>query len=164
VFVTAIAADPSDPNRIWLGGPSGLYESSDQGQTVTQLSSTAVSAIAVDPADPRILVVGGAGLYVSRDGGSTLSNTFDTTNRMNITDIVFGQGNTVYASDGSSRDAGLPVGGRGVLASRTAGQTWTDISLGLPNDDVQSLATSPDGSWLYAGTEGGGVYRLPVGP
>ena len=164
VLVTAIAADPTNPDRIWLGGPSGLYVSTDQGQTVTQLSSTAVSAIAVDPADPRILVVGGDGLYISRDGGSTLSSTYRTPNRMNITDIVFGKGTTVYASDGSGRDAGLPVGGRGVFASRNAGQSWADISFGLPNDDVRSLVTSPDGSWLYAGTEGGSVYRVHLAP
>lgn len=73
----AIAADPDNPDHIWLGGPSGLYVSSDEGQTVTRLSSTPVSA----------------------------------------------------------------------------------LSGGLPNLDVGSLAASPDGRWLYAGTEGGSVYR-----
>ena len=52
VVVKAIAADPTSPDRIWLGGPGGLYVSNDEGQSITQLSSTPVSAIAVDAANP----------------------------------------------------------------------------------------------------------------
>jgi photosystem II stability/assembly factor-like uncharacterized protein len=62
---------------------------------------------------------------------------------------------------GLTRDqAGLPVGGRGVLNSRDGGRSWLNISDGLGNLDVSSLASSPDGQWLYAGTAGGSVYRI----
>lgn len=159
VAVTAIAADPTNPNRIWLGGPSGLYLSGDAGQSVTQLSSTPVTAIAVDPHDAQHLIVGGNGLYLSRDGGNTLRETGRSPFRLHITAVTIANDGAVYAADDASSDAGLPVGGRGVLASGNGGSSWTNISAGLPNLDVSSLATSPDGHWLYAGTEGGSVYR-----
>ncbi|HKC28703.1 MAG TPA: S8 family serine peptidase [Jatrophihabitans sp.] len=160
VVVTAIAADPRDPNKIWLGGPSGFYVSVDGGQTVTQLSKTPVTAIAVDPQNPQSLIVGGGGLYLSRDGGKTLKETAHSPFRLHITAVEIAPGGTAYAADDASSDqAGLPIGGRGVLASANGGGTWTNISAGLPNLDVSSLATSPDGHWLYVGTEGGSVYR-----
>jgi photosystem II stability/assembly factor-like uncharacterized protein len=160
VTVTTIAADPSNPNRIWLGGSSGLYLSGDAGQTVTQLSSTPVTTIAVDPRDAQHLIVGGSGLYLSRDGGTTLRETDRSLFRLHITAVtIASDGNAYAAADASSDQAGLPVGGRGVLASGDGGSTWTNISAGLPNLDVSSVTTSPDGHWLYAGTEGGSVYR-----
>jgi photosystem II stability/assembly factor-like uncharacterized protein len=58
VPVTAIAADPANPARIWLGGPAGLFVSNDEGQSITQLSTTPVTAIAADPANPGHLVAG----------------------------------------------------------------------------------------------------------
>ena len=160
VVVTAVAGDPTNPNRIWLGGPSGLYLSVDAGQTVTQLSSTPVTAIAVDPQDPQQLIIGGNGLYLSSDGGKTLRETDRSPYRLHITAVTIASDGRSYAADDASADqSGLPIGGRGVLASGNGGSTWTNIADGLPNLDVSSLATSPDGRWLYAGTEGGSVYR-----
>lgn len=163
VVVQAIAADPTNPDRIWLGGPDGLYVSNDEGQSITRLSSTPVSAIAVDPANPQHLVVGGNGLFISSDGGQTLRATDRSPFRLNISALEIAPGGAIYAADDATSDAaGLPIGGRGVLASTNHGQTWTNISAGLPNPDVTSLAVSPDGNWLYAGTEGGSIYRMPT--
>jgi subtilisin family serine protease len=162
--VTAIAADPTDPQRIWLGGPSGLYRSDDEGQTVTQLSGAPVSALAIDPRDPSHLVVGGDGLFESHDGGRHLSAAITSGFRLSVTAIQFGPHGSVYAADAAASDSsGLPVGGRGVLASRDGGHSWHNVSDGLANLDVESLAVSPDGQWLYAGTTGGSVYRYPTG-
>lgn len=161
VPVTAIAADPDDPDHVWLGGPGGLYVSADDGQTITQLSAVPVTALAVDPKNDRHLIVGGDGLYDSRDGGHTLTPARTSGFRLNITAVLFAANGHIYTADDAAEDqAGLPVGGRGVLASTDSGRSYTSISAGLPNLDVAALALSPDGSWLYAGTEGGGVYRL----
>ena len=53
--------------------------------------------------------------------------------------------------------------GGGIWKTTDAGHTWNNISAGLANRDVESLAVSPDGRWLYAGTTGGSVYRHPAG-
>jgi len=161
VEVTAIAADPHNPDHLWLGGPGGLYRSDDQGQTVRRLSATPVSSLALDPHNADHLVIGGNGLYDSRDGGRTVKAAATSGFRLNITALTFGADGQLFAADGDSKDeAGLPVGGRGVLNSRDGGRSWHNISDGLPNLDVASVITSPDGKWLYAGTEGGGVYRI----
>ena len=163
VLVTAIAAEPQNPNRIWLGGPDGLFRSDDQGQTVTKLSGVAVSAIALDPRSAAHLVVGGDSLYDSRDGGRTLAAATTSGFRLDVSALAFGSDGQIYAADSAAADqAGLPVGGRGVLASRDGGRSWHNISAGLANPDVASLALSPDGRWLYAGTAGGGVYRIKI--
>ena len=161
---TAMAADPTNADALWLGGPDGLFRTTDAGQTLTKLSSTAVRAIAVDPRDQRHIVAGADSLINSRDGGRTWSNAAGDDLRMRVTSVVFGPNGVIYAGTGQSTDlSGLPVNGRGVLASRDGGRHWDNVSAGLANLDVRALATSPDGHWLYAGTGGGGVYRVPVG-
>jgi photosystem II stability/assembly factor-like uncharacterized protein len=163
VLVTAIAADPGNPNRIWLGGPDGLFVSGDDGQSLTRLSTTPVTAIAVDAANPDHLVVGGNGLYVSRDGGRTLAATDRSPYRLNISAVTIAPNGFIYAADDATTDpAGLPIGGRGVLVSADDGRSWANASAGLPNLDVTSLAFSPDLKWLYAGTQGGSIYRMPM--
>ena len=52
---------------------------------------------------------------------------------------------------------------RGVLLSTNAGDSWTDISPGLGNLDVLTLAILPGLSpTILAGTNGGGVWRYTV--
>lgn len=156
---TALAADPANPDALWLGGPAGLFRSTDAGQTLTKLQSVPVSALAVEK---RHLVVGGTTLWTSLDGGRTLLPAVGDTLRMSVTAVVIAKDGTMYAGTGQSTDAaGLPVNGRGVLRSRDGGRHWENISAGLGNFDVRGLALSPDGRWLFAGTGGGGVYRVP---
>ena len=99
-------------------------------------------------------------MYDSRDGGRTIKAASTSGFRLNITALTYGADGQLFAAAGDGADAGLPVGGRGVLNSRDGGRSWHNISDGLPNLDVASLITSPDGQWLYAGTVGGGVYRI----
>jgi photosystem II stability/assembly factor-like uncharacterized protein len=160
VAVTAIVADPTNPDHLWLGGPDGLYHSDDQGQTVQRLSDVPAPVLALDPRNPRHLVIGGNGLYNSWDGGRTVQAASTSGFRLHINALTYGADGQLFAADGVSADAGLPVGGRGVLNSRDGGRSWHNISDGLPNLDVESVITSPDGQWLYAGTVGGGVYRI----
>jgi hypothetical protein len=174
VPVTAVAGDPHDQDRIWLGGPGGLYRSDDEGQTLTRLSSTPVTAIALDPRNPHHLLIGGTdGLYNSYDGGRTLHAAGTSGARLGISALIVAPDGTVYAGDANYADDafyldagdhphGLPVGGRGVLASYDSGRSYRNISAGLPDLDVQSIALSPDDRWLYAGTGTGSVYRLPL--
>ncbi len=49
---------------------------------------------------------------------------------------------------------------RGLYLSEDGGKTWRVHNNGLSNRSVRSLGISADGNTLYAGTEGGGVFRL----
>src|ERR1700739_5030638 len=81
----ALAADPSNPNHLYLGTTtSWIYESSDGGASWHRLAkldsddSLVVDHIIVDPAHPGTVYAAawslahpGGGLWVSHDGGRT---------------------------------------------------------------------------------------------
>lgn len=53
----------------------------------------------------------------------------------------------------------------GVFMTTDSGATWTNMNaLGLPNIHVNHLVISEDNAFLYAGTYGRGIWRIPIGP
>ncbi|MCK4658708.1 MAG: hypothetical protein KAV82_04225 [Phycisphaerae bacterium] len=70
-----VVVDPSDDQRVFLCGSTGLYRSMNGGQSWEQLAAgldpnVVVSAIAVDPSDSAVVYVATAlGVYCSTDGG-----------------------------------------------------------------------------------------------
>ncbi len=160
--VTAVVPDPRNAAALWLGGPDGLFRSTDAGRHVTRLSGTPVSTIAVDPSDRSHLVVGGSTIAVSHDGGRTLDVARTDPGRMRVSALAFVGRNGVCAAAAAYDDQGLLVGGRGVLCSGNGGRSWHDVSGDLPFRSITSLAVSPDGRWLYAGSLGQGIYRTGV--
>ncbi|HYJ66421.1 MAG TPA: S8 family serine peptidase [Nocardioidaceae bacterium] len=159
VFST-VAMDPTDPDRLWLGSSSGLYRSDDFGQTVTKVASGRVLSIVVK--GDRI-VAGGDRILVSADGGETFRAADAGGLSMLVKDVVAGSNGTWYAGTTAYTANGLVKGGRGVLRSTDGGLTWVNVSGGLQNLSVQSLAVSGDRRWLFAGTDQGGVHRLRIG-
>ena len=158
----AVAGDPRDPDRLWLGGPDGLWRSDDGGVTRVKVLDDPVTAIHLD--GDRI-IVGGDTIRISKNGGRSFADAHRiggrTTLPMRVSQFV-AVGNTLYASTAGFSEAGLLVGGRGVLRSVNGGRNWVNIGAGLPDPSVRSLAASPDGQWLFAGTDSG-VYRLQIG-
>lgn len=69
-----IAVDPTNPNRIFLGGVRA-YRSINGGASFTEIAANVHCdwhTIVVDPADPRRVLAGSdGGLFLSRDGGDT---------------------------------------------------------------------------------------------
>ena len=71
-----------------------------------------------------------------------------------ITSIVFDpkRPGVIYAADRNS----------GVYRYDSIEQQWIAINLHLANREVNALAVSADGRYLFAGTEGAGVFRLDL--
>jgi subtilisin family serine protease len=160
--VDAVAGDPRIADRMWIGTPDGLYRSDDGGAHITKVADGAVSAISTDRRNPQRIVAGGAVLRVSTDGGRTFRTGSAGPLAMRVSSLVVSplDPDVLYAGTTSYWQNGLPLGGRGVLRSADGGLTWQNVSSGLQNTAVLGLAVSPDGGWLYAGTEQGGVHRL----
>src|SRR6185295_13016689 len=100
------------------------------------------------------IVAGGDRIRVSTDGGASFRAADTGPAAIQVSDLVVAPGpaDTLYAASTSYRSHGLVVGGRGVLRSRDGGRTWVNVSAGLQDTAVASLAVSLDGQWLFAGT------------
>lgn len=154
--VAAVAVDPRVEGAVWIGDATGLYHSADQGTTATKLFNGEVDRVAVDPADPRHVVVTGLGLVkVSRDGGTTFSDAVGLP-ALQFVDVAFAPDGTLFTASQNHFEPG-----QGVFRSADGGVHWSGLAEQPVNRDVHAVLVSPDGRWLFAGTSGG-VYRLQL--
>jgi hypothetical protein len=171
VLIQQIVVDPADDQRLWLATPDGLYRSDDLGRTITRLTQDEVRSVWVDPADTDHVVVGETpGIRVSTDGGASFraaqvpnaSAAVGTFAAVEVPDGPAAGMRLLVAGAARWKPYGLAANGAGVLVSADGGATWAAASTGLTAMSVRSLAVSPDGAWLYAGSDEGGVHRTPT--
>jgi photosystem II stability/assembly factor-like uncharacterized protein len=158
--VLAIAVYPQDPYAVYAATHAGeVFRTTDGGTTWTPLSAglpaLPVLDLAIDPSNPSVIFAGLAGgsVYKSTDGGlSWVSSAAGLDPNGTARSIVVDPANSqiVYVADSFS----------GVYVSTDGGGTWQAINEGLDHRAVNVLALSDDGTVLYAGIEGAGVYRL----
>ncbi len=158
--VTEILVHPKDPNAAWvatMGG--GIFHTEDRGQTWQAtnqgLKTQSVMDLVIDPTDPNILFAGTAdrGVFKSQDGGASWksrSTGMDANEPITTLAIDPSRPQVIYA--GSYRS--------GVFLSEDGGAHWRQINNGLLMRTVMSLSITSDGETLYAGTTGGGAFRL----
>jgi photosystem II stability/assembly factor-like uncharacterized protein len=158
--VADISISPGDHQYLFAATTNyGIIRTRDGGETWEQLNQgimmrQGARSVAVHPENPDIVLAGIAfgGIYRSEDAGESWSHSSAGLNpEANITDIVIDPSNPdiVYASDSFS----------GVYRSSDGGKVWRAFSEGLRMRAVYVLALSRDGSHLYAGTDGEGVFR-----
>ncbi len=124
--ITAIALDPKNSSRIFLGSATGgIWRSRTKGNTFAPISdhesSLATGSIAIDP---------------------------------NNTDIV-------YVGTGEATYSGSSYGGAGFMKSTDGGNSWYNISTGIPPGSVTSriLVSSQYSSLVIASLGPRGIYR-----
>lgn len=160
--VISLAADPSNPAKLFLGTADGhVFDSTDEGEHWQILSrigtgqDDVITHIIVDPrnggrlyASSWTLYSGGGGVYRSDDGGHT----------WNVVGLAH---ETVRALAQSPTDPKLLLAGSltGVYRSNDEGTTWERITPANHPDlnRFDSVAFDPkDNNVIYAGT-----YHLP---
>jgi photosystem II stability/assembly factor-like uncharacterized protein len=133
--VWKIAFDPSDPDTIFAGTrPAALYRSKDGGRTWKKLPAEIaeecpnvrvprVTALAVDPRDPRIVWAGIEvdGVRRSRDGGESWTRIAGGLDDPDIHDIA------VSVNGGTTVLTSTP---REIFASTDAGESWQGRGVG----------------------------------
>ncbi len=161
VGVLDLAVDPTDAPVVYAAAATGLFKTTDGGETWTPLTGLPEGlpfrAVAVNPDDPQHVLAGieGVGVYVSADGGTTWQEgVAGLESNSSLHDIVFDPTDPriVYLSDYLS----------GVYRSTDGGLTWVKLNSGLRNRAAMGLAISADGRHLYLATDGEGVYRLDL--
>ena len=194
----AITVDPTDSNVIWLGTGEntsqrsvgwgdGVYKSLNGGRTWTNTglaTSEHIGKILVDPRDPDVVYAaamgglwapgGDRGLFKTTDGGGTWTPVLEVSENTGIADVHMDprDPDVLYAvAFQRRRHVGILVAGgpeSGVWKSTDGGESWRDITRGLPSGDLGriALAVSPiDPDVVYAlaaATEDrSGFYRSP---
>ncbi|MDE2483117.1 MAG: hypothetical protein KGN02_13135 [bacterium] len=164
--VGAVAVNPNDDRDVWLGAgetnprsdviqDAGLYHSTDGGRSWKKIAAfpadaVGVSKILIDPKNPAHVVVGvlgnafgpsrDRGVYVTFDGGATMSNALFASNESGASDLAMDPANpdVLYAgmwhvlrrpwalTSGAATDDGL-------YRSNDGGKTWSLVTgHGLP--------------------------------
>ncbi len=175
VSTLALLVDPQDDQTVWAATAQGLYVTHNGGQSwqeVTGLMNALRQAqrpedpggdrehyivfeVINDPYDANTLFVGTVdyGLWRSRDGGQTWEQA---SRGMNPNEIVL----DIIADPNRQGVFYAATAYSGVFYTTDGGDTWQALNQGLDFLNVHYLALSADGSVLYAGTSGRGVYRL----
>lgn len=169
----------------------GIYRSDDAGETWLHLgleNCGSVGRLAVHPADPQICFVAAMGrlfsnnpergVFRTTDGGSTWEKVLFLNDSTGAIDMVINPDNPdiLYASmwervrRPNRRDYGGPSSG--LYRSLNGGDTWTEMTSGLPNDayvgriGIDIAAADPDVLYaIYADDIGyfDGVYKTTNG-
>jgi hypothetical protein len=133
-----------DPVRL-----EGFFRSKDNGASWSKSDSGIAGWVQAFAFDGTTHYVGtdNSGVFSSNDGGTIWKKTGPTVLR-NITGLI-SLGDVIVASSQS-----------GVYASKDKGVSWSATAAGLHNKQVNTLAAND--TYIFAGTNGSGVYRLPI--
>jgi photosystem II stability/assembly factor-like uncharacterized protein len=142
----------------------GVYKSTDAGKTWTHLGlrdGQQIAQVVVDPKNPERVFVAVAGhpygpneergVYRSLDGGKTFEKVLYRDENVGASDVRIDPSNPaiVYAALWESREGPWENGvfngdGGGILKSTDGGNTWRQLSRGLPGNIVQAnIAIAP---------------------
>jgi photosystem II stability/assembly factor-like uncharacterized protein len=154
-FVTSIAIDPTEPNRVYAATARGLFASADGGETWRPLSHGLaghfVGTLAVEPGRSGALYVGTneGGILRGGLGGKRWTRLDSELGSTFISAIAFDPApGTLYLGTN-----------RGVYRSTDGGAHFEKRSQGLTNSFVSCLAVDSGAAAIYAGTNSGGVFK-----
>jgi photosystem II stability/assembly factor-like uncharacterized protein len=195
--IGSIAVAASDPNVIYVGSGeanirgnvaagNGIYKSTDAGKTWTHVwkQEGQIGTMTVHPRNPDVAfaaVLGHAfgpnperGVYRTKNGGRTWEQVLKKDENTGASDVAIDPSNpnVVFAGLWQARrrpwelTSGGP--GSGLWVSRDGGDTWTQITKGLPEGTwgkVGVTVAPSDGRRVYAliEAEKGGLFRSDDG-
>jgi photosystem II stability/assembly factor-like uncharacterized protein len=171
--MTALGLDPSDPQRLYAGGTSGIFVSMDGGQHWFASNAglgdcLSITSVAVDPRDSSVVFAGTTwatgvfecgGVFRSRDGGRTWAPTSFRNRDVASLAIDLQTPGTIYAGTRTSNPLLSDVG---VFRSVDQGKTWTRLGSELPSG-VAAVVIEASGRAIHAGTPNG-VFDYEIVP
>ncbi len=152
--VSALVIAPTTPATTLYAGTesSGVFRSTDGAATWAAmnagLTTLAVNALAIDPADPNTV-------YAATDGGGLFKSTGGAWSAISAS--LVNQRPTAVAFDPLPPQAVIVGTSSGIFQSIDGGATWEDVSEGMLNRNVRVIAAAIGGSAFHAATTRG-VY------
>ena len=178
-----VTLDPSNPNLVWVGTGepqnrqssgwgNGVYKSTDAGSTWRHMGldgTKHIGRILIHPRNPDIVYVAAVGdlwgpneqrgVFRTTDGGETWEKVLHIDHHTGAIDLAMDPGdpNTIFAAMYQRQRTGWGFngGGPGSGLHRTfdGGDTWTELSEGLPEGDKGRIGVDVfrrDGNVVYA--------------
>ncbi len=193
--VGVVTVDQLEPNTVWVGTGEatnrqssgwgdGVYKSTDAGKTWKNMGlgdSKHIARIAIHPKDSKIVYVAvpghlwgpnrERGLYKTMDGGTTWAPILQKDEDTGATDVAIDpeDPNILYAAMYQRRRQ--PFGyvgggpGSGLFKSTDGGDTWTQLSKGLPTGEYGRIGISiyrKDPKIVYISLEQGIRYTSSI--
>ncbi|MFA0964027.1 hypothetical protein AB9P05_19625 [Roseivirga sp. BDSF3-8] len=168
--IGAIAIDQSNPDTVWVGTGepwtrnstsvgNGIFKSTDGGEKWTSMGleeTERIARIAIHPEDPNTVYVAALGhlwganeergVFKTTDGGQTWNKVLYVDENTGASDITIDPENPdiLYAGMWTFRRTAYDFqsGGKGsgVYKSTDGGETWRELSQGLPDGRVGRVA------------------------
>ncbi len=157
---TIYAGSYFDVEPGFYGYPYGgsIFFSYDSGATFAKFNhdfGSLVTAIAINPFDDNGLYVGTeASAFRSTDRGTIWEESAAPSGGMG--------GVRTLVADPVRPGRLYAAADHGVYRTLDGAKTWNPFSVGLGSLTVRTLVISPDGKWLHAATDGGGVFELDL--
>ena len=152
----ALALDPVDADTAYLEIDDDLFRTTDGGATWTLVRKSPpdfdLLIVAVDPSDPNTIYIAGAGgvLKSTNRGANWVGSGGQRPVNVRSIAIDPTDSRLLYAASGLN----------GAFMSTDAGETWINITDGLPITHTSVVAIDPAASGsVYIGTFGAGAYR-----
>lgn len=169
----ALCINPKDKNIIYSGGffwneisktdierRSRLYKSVDGGNNWEEIGTSvfgkiddeSVMSVSLSPFDyNKVYAATGKGIYISDDGGK---NWNAPSQKLDINVLICNpkDKNILYA-----------CGKEGFWISKDGGKKWEQNNKNLPVKELISMDYDKTNKIIYAGSRGGGLFRLKLG-